>query len=563
LRLEEKQQPKTDDDLASHSSVSSTTTQIPASRPPVRRPVPRPLQTASTAAAAAATAGTPGDNPRRTIELQQLQRRFRSTYSIASDDPAGDTVVSIDIVPSDPDMPVDVTLLRSELVIARTYPDTPDSATLRLKEILGRKNRPTTWNPPEGYQPYMDFIELCFKEHVKASPANSLLHHLNWLDRQLVDLLTTPPPPPPVPSVKSQKPAPLSTEEKAAKPALFEDDTAASKPWARTISISEAGLPADVAAMHLNDSGNKPDNGSSSSDLESDPNPEPLESDSDENSDGGFSKPLRRGIEIRFGKTELANISLAHCHSLNLNVRCARCKTNTELKAIAPTLRTGRDNQMWKSCDSCASLLGVRFRPDWMFQGTTTLGFLDCSGCAPIDLLPSKLTLSCEKCAMGDDDDNSHTTAADTIVAVSVGSPLQTNCKTCFQRLKIALSEPQFVQLMSGPSLGGSGSASQIQKEVARTRKAKVDKRAELAKLGVVPGQPLPDRGACKHYRKSNRWLRFPCCGKAYPCGECHDDKEDHPHEFAQNMICGLCAKEQRIAKADLAGVCIGCGGQV
>ncbi|KAJ1940877.1 hypothetical protein EC988_006910, partial [Linderina pennispora] len=383
----------------------------------------------------------------------------------------------------------------------------------------------------------------------------SLLHHLNWLDRQLVDLLTSPPPPPP-PTVKSQNSTP-STEKKTPKPALYEDTT--SRPWVKTISIAEAGLPVGVASMHLNDLDEEGDSGSSSSDIESDLQAESAGSDSDENSDGGFSKPLRRGTEIRFGKTELANISLAHCHSLNLSVRCARCKSNTELKAIAPTLRTGKDNQMWKSCDSCASLLGVRFRPDWMFQGTTTLGFLDCSGCAPIDLLPSKMTLACEKCAMGDD----QATPADTIAAVGVGAPLQTNCRTCFQRLKIALSEPQFVQLMSGPSLGGAGSASQIQREVARTHKAKVDKRMELAKLGVVPGQPLPDRGACKHYRKSNRWLRFPCCGKTYPCGECHDDKEDHPHEFAHNMICGLCAKEQRIAKADLAGVCIGCGGQV
>lgn len=38
---------------------------------------------------------------------------------------------------------------------------------------------------------------------------------------------------------------------------------------------------------------------------------------------------------------------------------------------------------------------------------------------------------------------------------------------------------------------------------------------------------------------------RFPCCGKAYPCDICHDEKEDHEMQFAKKMICGVCSKEQ------------------
>jgi hypothetical protein len=34
----------------------------------------------------------------------------------------------------------------------------------------------------------------------------------------------------------------------------------------------------------------------------------------------------------------------------------------------------------------------------------------------------------------------------------------------------------------------------------------------------VQPGQPLPEMGACRHYRHSHRWLRFPCCGQRFPC---------------------------------------------
>ena len=39
--------------------------------------------------------------------------------------------------------------------------------------------------------------------------------------------------------------------------------------------------------------------------------------------------------------------------------------------------------------------------------------------------------------------------------------------------------------------------------------------------------------------------LRFPCCGRAYPCDVCHDEDQDHPMELATRMICGYCAKEQ------------------
>lgn len=83
-------------------------------------------------------------------------------------------------------------------------------------------------------------------------------------------------------------------------------------------------------------------------------------------------------------------------------------------------------------------------------------------------------------------------------------------------------------------------------------------------------GKPLPEKGTCRHYKQSHRWLRyrrlrvvtrthrgemmevdiyvlvrFPCCGRAYPCDVCHDEDQDHPMELATRMICGYCAKEQ------------------
>ena len=64
-----------------------------------------------------------------------------------------------------------------------------------------------------------------------------------------------------------------------------------------------------------------------------------------------------------------------------------------------------------------------------------------------------------------------------------------------------------------------------------------------------MPGQPLPKKGACKHYAHSYRWLRFPCCGRAHPCAVCHSNS-DCPaaragvETWASRMICGKCSRE-------------------
>jgi uncharacterized CHY-type Zn-finger protein len=60
-------------------------------------------------------------------------------------------------------------------------------------------------------------------------------------------------------------------------------------------------------------------------------------------------------------------------------------------------------------------------------------------------------------------------------------------------------------------------------------------------------GRALPKTGNCKHTKNGFRYLRFPCCAKAYPCEKCHNEDPvcDHDIEKAKSMICGYCAAEQ------------------
>ena len=65
--------------------------------------------------------------------------------------------------------------------------------------------------------------------------------------------------------------------------------------------------------------------------------------------------------------------------------------------------------------------------------------------------------------------------------------------------------------------------------------------------MGLVIGKPLPNKGTCKHYSHSYRWLRFPCCGRAHPCAVCHE-ASDCPAAsmgvWATRMLCGKCSRE-------------------
>ena len=64
------------------------------------------------------------------------------------------------------------------------------------------------------------------------------------------------------------------------------------------------------------------------------------------------------------------------------------------------------------------------------------------------------------------------------------------------------------------------------------------------------------EQGTCKHFKHSYRWLRFPCCGRAWPCDECHDENSDHKAAWATRMICGFCSKEQPFSQKG----CVHCG---
>jgi uncharacterized CHY-type Zn-finger protein len=63
-------------------------------------------------------------------------------------------------------------------------------------------------------------------------------------------------------------------------------------------------------------------------------------------------------------------------------------------------------------------------------------------------------------------------------------------------------------------------------------------------------GVALPMNGACKHYKKSFRWLQYQCCKEWYACNLCHDARASN-HERSEDdasvMMCGFCSFQQPI----------------
>ena len=94
-----------------------------------------------------------------------------------------------------------------------------------------------------------------------------------------------------------------------------------------------------------------------------------------------------RGTAISFPFIELYGIEVLEVVTLNLSVKCERCKEVMEI--------TGLKNGISKleSCKKCATALSMTYRKDLVHANTVRAGFLDFEGCVAVDMLPRCLPL--------------------------------------------------------------------------------------------------------------------------------------------------------------------------
>jgi uncharacterized CHY-type Zn-finger protein len=201
-------------------------------------------------------------------------------------------------------------------------------------------------------------------------------------------------------------------------------------------------------------------------------------------------------------------------------VKCEKCQEFKELVLLA-------HKAVSVTCDKCSTVLAIQLRSALMHSNSFTMGYLDVNHTIPFDILPSTYKITCASCDKEAKLQN-----------ITMGQKYERSCFFCHAKQRIFIERFRFERLI--PSIL---SASLSTKKTSSTPKKK-EKRQEL---GLKLGQPLENFGTCEHYGKSYRWLRFPCCGKAYPCDTCHEKKKTDGHimVFANRMICGFCSKEQ------------------
>ncbi|KAI8809829.1 hypothetical protein BJ742DRAFT_888924 [Cladochytrium replicatum] len=491
-----------------NSSISaSTSTTTTTATNTSRPPVSRPTPTRFRA-----DPTVDPDDPRhlaslaRTYELDQLHRRYPPIHT------SPPTTFTFTLPVEDPDFPYELERLELEMRVPGLYP---------LDRNVGVKV--LNAGVPEGLRRR---VEAGVGRRVGFGERLTLLGLCRWLNAHLEELLK--PPREPVGTFRFVKGG-------------GQGDVGGE----RRFEVVEPGQQENVDDLEAEG------DGSSTTDSFTDSSSEDEEEGEEEGGvapgvDTEARKPdaemQHRGVQIRLPNAKLTNFALITCTSLSILLSCARCKSTIDAVDVQP----GRPVSL--GCGKCNSVVGVGYRktPGFSANGFG-IGYLDLGGAKVVDLLPSGFVGTCSVCV--------ESGGLVEFRKVTRGTESSANCRTCFKKCGLVVDEVRFVNLAPSAAAGS----------VTTQRKKKPRDETKL-----VIGEALPHRGACKHYRKSYRWFRFPCCGKLYACDECHDEAvaagtsvgvKPHEMEYATRMVCGFCSREQGFVRD--GAVCSGCGKDV
>mmetsp|Transcript_14065 Transcript_14065/g.27202 ORF Transcript_14065/g.27202 Transcript_14065/m.27202 type:complete len:586 (-) Transcript_14065:179-1936(-) len=239
----------------------------------------------------------------------------------------------------------------------------------------------------------------------------------------------------------------------------------------------------------------------------------------------------RQGIEVRLLGLQLEGFSTLLLETLRLQVVCGRCKKPSDIFAECDSTKVSSAEH---PCSVCRQKLELRVAPRICHGGSTAIAHVLGMNCHPVQYLRSNFVATCGECAK---DVN--------INDAGPGHRRRGDCPGCFTKVNICIEGDELL----GPGVAHWRQVAADENDKMNSRRQLKDARQTESKSGIKAGQPLPNNGACKHYSKSFRWLRFPCCGKAFPCVDCHDEQMDHVHEWATRMLCGACSHEQPYSK--------------
>ncbi|KAI9736538.1 MAG: hypothetical protein M1818_006049 [Claussenomyces sp. TS43310] len=433
---------------------------------------------------------------RRAVETRQLEARLGRLPLYKK---SGDAIAYT--LPLDPrrrtDLPPSLQAVRTvKLLVPQLYP--LQACRIQIEGVPAEDAKST---------------EKAFEEKAKQSKEMSLMAHVNSLSQNMHMMA---------------KSAPIAAAKPPPQPATVEEAPEGSK------TLSAANLEGDRShikiiprppewTFNVHDSESDTDD-SSSYDSEDEPEEGGVTLDhQDLESPQGQNRNLENGTALSFPSIELYGIELLEVTTLNLSIKCERCKETMDVTGLKTHV------SKTESCKKCATPLTVTFRHELIHMNAIRAGFLDLEGCTVVDMLPSSFTPTCSNC--------SNPYPAPGLMSVR-GETISNVCRSCHQKFTLALPDLKFLRISNAaPAAPSSGP------------------RRKRETLGLVAGTELPRRGRCRHYGRSYRWFRFSCCAKVYACDRCHDEREAHANEHAHRMLCGFCSREQNYRPED-CGVC-------
>jgi len=227
-----------------------------------------------------------------------------------------------------------------------------------------------------------------------------------------------------------------------------------------------------------------------------------------------------QGTQIMAEGLTLTGIGILECIILRLVLLCQRCKVQIPVELVA-------GNTFSSECFKCHTSHIISYRKDQMHELSSVLGYLDIQGCNPFDTLSSKFTASCLECS------NEVTVNQ----LPMTGLEYFQNCQKCHKKASLSIKGIKYIKIKD-------------EKVVSNGEIKKKSRKKDPSISGLKVGYPLPNEGTCKHYKKSFKWFRFPCCGRAFPCDICHEENVKGSHEMtrANRILCGMCSRDQPIS---------------
>ncbi|XP_023232122.1 uncharacterized protein LOC111632001 [Centruroides sculpturatus] len=448
----------------------------------------------------------------RETEIKQFQKRFPKYGEVSKD------IFRFEYFPTDPDWPFEVKSVNLQVEFPKEYPDVPFLITVVdedeiLPDMLIRHINRTVRNwILDKWEKNNDRVCLAFRPF------------LRWFDKNLEELFIC--------GLRWTK---QDIETKAAGIEFVPYEMLCNSKLESASSESDSNNDDDVSCKDS---------------YEMEQNVEKSEDITDENKDiinttrqlsiNDSPRPNKNNYsglktEIKFKDLHFADhAATLTCQKLQIVILCNRCKSRHDLTMLGHRLNLA-------TCTKCQQTQELIFQPSLLHPNSSILGYVHIQHCQIIDLplVACEFSISCLNCSR-----------QNTLTGIHYNQQRTTWCLYCNSKMNVTIQGVRFLQL-------------QTQEIVEKLQAHSVKLNSKFIKNQILPvqiGKPLPDNGTCKHYKKSFRWLRFPCCGKAYPCDVCHDEKEiDHEMKLATRMICGFCAREQPYTNKE----CIGCNSYV